>query len=191
MSTRACVIIKKGRSNIYLYRHYDGYPMEWFPTDPVDSSQGFYDGCGIDLAKRLGLAVDRVLMAEPTEPTDPLNYLMEDLLTRPYDGHDHHYRVTDDLHGDLDFIYYLDFSQSSDDHRYEKKMSKLRFSIHENYWCEKRNNIFRRIHMDKTFNNWSHPSDDRHSQIEFLIKHELLIARADAKIEQTISEEVA
>jgi hypothetical protein len=48
--------------------------------------------------------------------------------------------------------------------------------------------------MDKTFNNWSHPNDDRHGQIEFLIKHELKVAemaKLSPKLAKKIDEEVA
>lgn len=149
MGTRACVVIKKGQSQTILYRHYDGYPERL--------------GCGYDLASRLAMAIEMnqerhnksaiksqdgetISAREVTEPTNPINDFMASLLTTPYDNHNHHYRITDELHGDLDFIYFLDFSNDE----------KLRFIIHRDYWDEGREKIMRSTWLDTAISNWTH-----------------------------------
>jgi len=135
MGTRACVIIKKGQSQTILYRHYDGYPERL--------------GCGYDLASRLAMAIEMDLERHKgtvMEPTNPINHFMASLLTTPYDNHgNHHYRITDELHGDLDFIYLLDFSNKE----------KLRFIIHRDYWDEGRGKIMRSTWLDTAISNWT------------------------------------
>lgn len=135
MGTRACVIIKKGQSQTILYRHYDGYPERL--------------GCGYDLASRLAMAIEMGLERHnegtAIEPTNPINDFMASLLTTPYDNHNHHYRITDELHGDLDFIYFLDFSNEE----------KLRFIIHRDYWDEGREKIIRHTWLDTAISNWT------------------------------------
>lgn len=86
MSTRSNIIIKSGKTTIYMYRHSDGYPA-----------------CnGVDLADALA-----------TSPT--ATALVQNLLDRRYDKQSCEkdprriYEVTTDVHGDIEWLYKIEF----------------------------------------------------------------------------------
>jgi hypothetical protein len=87
MSTRSNIIIKSGKTTIYMYRHSDGYPA-----------------CnGVDLADALA-----------TSPT--ISSLVQNLLDRRYDKASYEkdprriYEMTTDVHGDIEWCYKIQFS---------------------------------------------------------------------------------
>jgi hypothetical protein len=87
MSTRSNIIIKSGKTAIYMYRHSDGYPA-----------------CnGIDLADALATA-------------KTASAFVQNLLDRRYDKQSYEtepkriYELTTDVHGDIEWCYKIEFS---------------------------------------------------------------------------------
>lgn len=88
MSTRCNVIVMQGMSRLYLYRHHDGYPAV----------------CGAAI-------VDAVKAANTTAKWARMDVCVRHLLGLHYDPTSVNptpraiYEVTDDVHGDVEYVY--------------------------------------------------------------------------------------
>jgi hypothetical protein len=81
MATRANIILRYGASEVYLYRHWDGYPSE----------------TGADILKKATEA-------------GSLNGLLEALLSER-DGGDRVYELTSGMHGDIEWGYAVEVAR--------------------------------------------------------------------------------
>ena len=91
MSTRTNIVIQTGQTNVYLYRHHDGYLTE----------------TGADLLKKLNAANDNPSL------------FLESLLAERYDKQNYEtvakrvYELTTEVHGDIGYLYVVRFDDSN------------------------------------------------------------------------------
>ena len=102
MSTRSNIIIKNGKTNILLYRHWDGY----------------LEGAGQDLHDDLISSNFAIEDKENFNISKFLNKLLED---------DSSYRIDDQLGGDIEFLYTFQFEDTYEhgDHYNRVKLKSI------------------------------------------------------------------
>ena len=101
MSTRSNIIIKNGKTNILLYRHCDGY-LTGAGQDLLDDlrssyfvyNDGYEDKINFDIAK----------------------------FTKKLLNQDGDYRIDDQLGGDIEYLYTLDFENNYNDARHYNRV---------------------------------------------------------------------
>ena len=111
MATRCNLIVKEGKTRVYLYRHWDGYPAE----------------CGAVIATALAAAKGNV------------NSFMVNLLANQYEATAHSpaqpmYEFTNDLHGDVEYVYEINFNR--DPSRMIRVSSRGSEYPELEQWCE-------------------------------------------------------
>ena len=109
MSTRSNIIIKNGKTNILLYRHCDGY-LTGTGQDLLDDlkSSYFVSYSGVDL-KNYNIAK-----------------FTEKLLRE-----DSSYRIDDQLGGDIEYLYTLDFENNYNDARHYNRVKLKSIEVNQ------------------------------------------------------------
>ena len=99
MSTRCNIIVKSGKSTVYLYRHSDGYPAET-GADLLAKVQTAYGPP--DAHRSIEGAADHFVRAIFAE-----HYEQQSYETSPKAV----YELTTDLHGDIEHCYQVEFAE--------------------------------------------------------------------------------
>ena len=110
MSTRSNIIIKNGKTNILLYRHCDGY-LTGAGQDLLDDlrssyfvyNDGYEDKINIDIAK----------------------------FTKKLLNQDGDYRIDDQLGGDIEYLYTLDFENNYNDARHYNRVKLKSIEVNQ------------------------------------------------------------
>ena len=110
MSTRSNIIIKNGKTNILLYRHCDGY-LTGAGQDLLDDlrssyfvyNDGYEDKINFDIAK----------------------------FTKKLLNQDGDYRIDDQLGGDIEYLYTLDFENNYNDARHYNRVKLKSIEVNQ------------------------------------------------------------
>ena len=110
MSTRSNIIIKNGKTNILLYRHCDGY-LRGAGQDLLDDlrssyfvyNDGYEDKINFDIAK----------------------------FTKKLLNQDGDYRIDDQLGGDIEYLYTLDFENNYNDARHYNRVKLKSIEVNQ------------------------------------------------------------
>lgn len=106
MSTRANVIIKDRWSQIYFYRHSDGYPSGVEPTLKKFVEAVNRGKLRKDAMQSSGWLI--ILGAEEYETNTDLNNLDDNLRGWKVGA----YEPTDNIHGDIEYLYIIDLERN-------------------------------------------------------------------------------
>ena len=110
MSTRSNIIIKNGKTNILFYRHCDGY-LTGAGQDLLDDlrssyfvyNDGYEDKINFDIAK----------------------------FTKKLLNQDGDYRIDDQLGGDIEYLYILDFENNYNDARHYNRVKLKSIEVNQ------------------------------------------------------------
>ena len=93
MGTRSNLIVRVGQTRVFIYRHWDGYLSE----------------NGKDIAKAMIAARQNPGRSESTEFLANLLNSREEPNSRDPEGR-RHYELTADIHGDIEWLYVIDYT---------------------------------------------------------------------------------
>lgn len=119
MSTRANVIIKDGKEQLFFYRHSDGYPEGTMPSLNVFVSWLKAGKIRNNVSQCAGWLVIIGALEYATIPTAPANTaefgsdVDVEKIGAPEDWKASAYEPTTGLHGDIEFLYVIDLPSKS------------------------------------------------------------------------------